>query len=132
MGLCERCSNEFVCAWSGDGVEGCSKFEVLKTDGKCASPSKLNTATDFLRRAADIMEERAKQYDKPDGERSMAKTVQAFNTITGHSLTEAEGWLLMQILKDVRLFQRPGYHADSAEDCVAYSSLKAEAKAKEA
>ena len=58
----------------------------------------------------------------------MGKTVAAFNAVTGRDLSEAEGWLLLQLLKDVRLFQRPGYHADSAEDCLAYSALKAEAK----
>ena len=88
-------------------------------------------ASDFLRKAAAIMDERGKQYDQPDGERSMGKCVLAFNTITGRSLTEAEGWLLLQLLKDVRQWQRPGFHLDSAEDCVAYAALKAEAKQKE-
>lgn len=90
------------------------------------------TAPQLLSKAASIMEERGKQYDKPDGERSMGKCVQAFNVVTGKSLTEAEGWLLLQILKDVRLFQNPGYHQDSAEDCIAYAALKAEAKQSEA
>ncbi len=85
-------------------------------------------APELLQKAADIMTERGKQYDKPEGERSMGKCVQAFNTITGQNLTEAEGWLLLQILKDVRQWQRPGYHQDSAEDCIAYAALKAEAK----
>jgi hypothetical protein len=88
-------------------------------------------APELLQRAADIMTERGKQYDKPEGERSMGAAVAAFNIITGHHLTEAEGWLLMQVLKDVRQWQRPGYHADSAEDCIAYAALKAEAKALE-
>ena len=82
----------------------------------------------LLQAAADHMRDRAAIYDKPDGERSMGKTVEAFNAVTGRDLSESEGWLLLQILKDVRLFQRPGYHADSAEDCVAYAALKAEAK----
>lgn len=82
----------------------------------------------LLQVAADHMRARAATYDKPDGERSMGKTVVAFNAVTGRDLSEAEGWLLLQLLKDVRLFQRPGYHADSAEDCIAYSALKAEAK----
>lgn len=88
-------------------------------------------APELLNKAASIMEERGRQYDKPDGERSMGKAVTAFNAITGQNLSEAEGWLLLQVLKDVRLWQRPGYHADSAEDCVAYSALKAEAKQRE-
>lgn len=89
------------------------------------------SAPDFLRRAADIMTERGKQYDKPEGERSMGKCVAAFNIVTGHNLTEAEGWLLLQILKDVRQWQRPGFHEDSADDCIAYAALKAEAKQRE-
>lgn len=91
----------------------------------------MKTASQLLTKAAQLMEERGKQYDKPEGERSMGKCVSAFNIITGHSLTEAEGWLLLQILKDVRQWQRIGYHKDSAEDCIAYAALKAEAKQSE-
>ena len=89
------------------------------------------TAPQLLNKAASIMEERGKQYDKPEGERSMGKCVAAFNIITGHDLSESEGWLLLQVLKDVRLWQQPGYHQDSAEDCIAYAALKAEAKQNE-
>lgn len=89
------------------------------------------TAPGLLSSAAKHMADRAATYDKPEGERSMGTTVIAFNAITGRSITEAEGWLLLQLLKDVRLFQRSGYHADSAEDCIAYSALKAEAKSRE-
>ena len=89
------------------------------------------TAPQLLEKAASHMRDRAATYDSPEGERSMAKTVAAFNAITGRDLTETEGWLLLQVLKDVRLFQRPGYHADSAEDGIAYSALKAESKSKE-
>lgn len=89
------------------------------------------TAPEMLQTAAKHMAERAKTYDTPEGERSMGKAVTAFNAITGHTLKESEGWLLMQILKSVRLFTRKEYHADSAEDNIAYSALMAEAKAKE-
>lgn len=89
------------------------------------------SAQDLLDKAKQLMAERAKQYDKPAGERSMGRAVEAFNAITGRTLSEPEGWLLLQVLKDVRLFQRHGYHADSAEDCIAYAALKAEAKASE-
>ena len=84
-------------------------------------------ATDFLEKGAEILGTRGKDYDTEGGERSMGKTVNAFNEITGQNLTEAEGWLLMQILKDVRQWSNPTYHADSAEDCVNYAALKAEA-----
>lgn len=76
------------------------------------------------------MEDRAVTYDTPDGERSMGTTIDCFNLITGHTLFESDGWLLLQLLKDVRQWQRPDYHKDSAEDCIAYAALKAEALAK--
>jgi len=85
-------------------------------------------AEHILSKAAQIMRDRGKQYDKPEGERSMGKTVQAFNIITGRDLSESEGWLLLQILKDVRDRQRDFAHQDSLEDCVAYAALKAEAR----
>ncbi|WP_236166360.1 hypothetical protein [Pseudomonas juntendi] len=87
-------------------------------------------STYFLQAAIDVQAGRGKQYDAPGGERSMGRTVQAFNAITGRDLTEAEGWLLLQVLKDVRQWQNPdNFHEDSALDGVAYSSLKAEALA---
>jgi hypothetical protein len=88
------------------------------------------TAPVLLDTAAGHLRDRAATYDKPEGERSMAKTVAIFNLHHGTSLTEAQGWHLLQILKDVRLFTRGKYHADSAEDCIAYAALKAEAMAK--
>ena len=89
----------------------------------------MTAAPTLLHRAATLMAERGATYDKPGGERSMGRTVTAFNAITGRDLSEAEGWLLLQVLKDVRQWQRPKYHADSAEDCIAYAALKAEALA---
>lgn len=87
-------------------------------------------ATEFLQAAMDVQNARAAEYDQPGGERSMGQTVQAFNAITGRDLTEAEGWLLLQVLKDVRQWKNPArFHQDSALDGVAYSSLKAEALA---
>ncbi|MCK9550272.1 DUF6378 domain-containing protein [Aquamicrobium sp.] len=88
------------------------------------------TAPDLLQAAARHMSDRAATYDAPQGERSMARTVTAFNALTGQHISEAEGWLLLQLLKDARQWQRPDYHADSAEDCIAYAALKAEALAR--
>lgn len=82
----------------------------------------------LLDAAAGHMRDRAATYDQPSGERSMGRTVQAFNVITGRDLTESEGWLLMQILKDVRDRQREKPHRDSLEDGIAYAALKAEAR----
>ena len=89
-------------------------------------------ASSVLNAAAHHMNARAMTYDKPEGERSMAQTVAIFNLFHGTALTEAQGWHFMQTLKDVRLFTRDGYHADSGEDGVSYAALKCEAKAKEA
>lgn len=90
------------------------------------------TASDLLATAARHMSDRAATYDQPDGERSMGRAVIAFNALTGQHISESEGWLLLQLLKDARQWQRPTYHADSAEDCIAYAALKAEALARSA
>lgn len=90
----------------------------------------MRNSIQLLEAAAQHQRDRAATYDSPTGERSMGKTVQAFNIITGKSLSEADGWLLVQILKDVR-DQANGPHVDSLEDCIAYASLKAEARLRE-
>lgn len=89
------------------------------------------TANVLLDAAAGHMRDRAAAYDKPEGERSMGRTVAAFNAITGRDLAESEGWLLLQLLKDVRDRQCAEAHRDSLEDCIAYAALKAEARLRE-
>lgn len=83
-------------------------------------------AAEFATRAADLLDERGKTYDRDGSERSMARTVAAFNAVTGKELTEWEGWLLMSLLKRVRQASSPSAHRDSAEDAVAYAALEAE------
>lgn len=85
-------------------------------------------APEILTRSAEIMAERAKQYDSPEGERSMGKAVAAFNAITGQSLSEANGWLLMALLKMVRDNTTDKPHEDSINDLVAYGALYGEAR----
>lgn len=87
-------------------------------------------AAELLGRAARHMHDRAQTYDEVGGERSMGKAVTAFNAITGQNLTEAQGWLMMVLLKAVRGFAREQYHADSFEDLIAYGALCAEARSK--
>lgn len=87
------------------------------------------TAPDFLQSALNTLTQRGKDYDKPEGERSAAAVAVAFNAITGKDLTDAEVYLVLQLVKDVRQWQCADYHADSALDCVAYAALKAEALA---
>lgn len=90
-----------------------------------------NNAIELLAAAAGHMRDRAATYDKPQGERSMGKAVAAFNVLTDNMLTESEGWLLLQLLKDARERQRDKPHRDSLEDCIAYAALKAEARLRE-
>lgn len=88
------------------------------------------TATSILNKAVSHMNDRAATYDKPDGERSMASTVAAFNAVHGTNLTETQGWHFLATLKQVRFFQNDKYHADSVEDCAAYIALMGESKCK--
>ena len=87
------------------------------------------TASDFLGAALNHLEDRASTYDNPTGERSMGRTVEAFNAITGHKLTEEHGWLFMCLLKQVRS-QQGKYKSDNFEDLTAYASLMGECAAK--
>lgn len=85
-------------------------------------------ATEILQKAASIMEERGKQYDQENGERSMGKAISAFNAIKSASLSESDGWLLLTILKMVRDNMKQQPHEDSIHDMVAYSSLYGESR----
>lgn len=85
------------------------------------------TAPEWLKESLAILDQRGKDYDNEEkGERSMGKTIAAFNIITGHNLKESEGWLLQQLLKDVRQWTNEPFHEDSALDCISYAALKAE------
>lgn len=87
-------------------------------------------ATDILNAAGAEMAARATTYDAPEGERSIYKTVDAFNVITGHVLTAEHGWLFMELLKMVRS-QQGDYRADNYVDSVAYAALRGETAAGE-
>ena len=85
-----------------------------------------STAANILRAAIGHMDQRAATYDKPEGERSMGETVDAFLAVTGVHMTEEQGWLFMALLKAVRS-QQGAYRADSYEDGAAYFALAGEA-----
>lgn len=91
----------------------------------------LRTAIDFCHYIQEVLVERGSTYDKSGEERSIVRTITAFNAITGHKLEEADGWLFLQLLKDARQWSAPRYHEDSAVDCIGYAALKAEALARE-
>ena len=89
----------------------------------------IPSAESYLKSALATMQERGKTYDSDSGERSMGKTIAAFNAITGRDLSEQEGWLLMLLLKQVRQWSTNQFHQDSALDSVAYAALLAESLA---
>lgn len=88
------------------------------------------TAADVLGTAQGHLVDRGTTYDKPEGERSMGNTVDAFNVITGQQLTEEQGWLFMVLLKAVRT-QQGQFKLDNYEDGAAYFALASEAAFKE-
>lgn len=78
----------------------------------------------------ELLDVRGKEYDSSEGERSVLKVVNAFNSITGKDLTEAEGWLFLELLKNVRQWSSEEFHKDSQLDGVAYALLKGESLSK--
>lgn len=116
-----------------DQIAGEFRWSLIGADGDivafCFTPIAAPNAPTLLDAAAGHMRDRAATYDQPTGERSMGRAVQALNAILGRqALTESEGWLLLQVLKDVRDRQRAAPHRDSLEDCITYAALKAEAR----
>lgn len=90
-------------------------------------PQPASLSVQLLQHCRQVQEERGRQYDKPDGERSFQRTATAFNAITGKNLRGSEVALLLQILKDVRQWSNiDQLHVDSLVDGTSYSSLKAE------
>lgn len=85
-------------------------------------------ANEFLEQGIAEMKDREAAYDAPGGERSMARTVAAFNAFTGRGLTEADGWLFMQCLKVSRSLQGD-FKADNHVDGAAYEALRGECMA---
>ena len=87
-------------------------------------------AQDLLIQAADTIDQRAAERDQADGERSMARTVAAFNALTGHRLSETQGWQFMALLK---LSRSNGgrLQLDDYVDGAAYVALAGESATKE-
>ena len=122
----ERLQDTIDCSNSHEPIEHVLEDSVSLEDA--APKTYPPKAPELLGRAAMHMHERGKTYDEPEGERSMGKTVTAFNAITGRDLSESEGWLFMATLKEVRGFTRSEWHQDSFEDLIAYAALMAEAR----
>lgn len=84
------------------------------------------TAPEILQRAAQHMQDRAAARDQPGGERSMRRTVDAFNALTGRTLSERDGWLFMAVLKAARATATPTGRKDDYVDGAAYFCLAGE------
>jgi hypothetical protein len=88
------------------------------------------TAATILRNAAGIIEERGKVRDTSNGERSMARAVEAFNALKAtedrdYVMSELDGWLFMCVLKMARATAgKP--HLDDYSDLAGYAALAAE------
>ena len=60
----------------------------------------------------------------------MKRTVEAFNALTGHSISERDGWFFMCVLKMARASNTPTGQPDDYEDLAAYGGLAGECAAK--
>lgn len=90
----------------------------------------VNISADFvLRSAIEAMQSRAADRDVAQ-ERSMARSVAAFNAITGSKLSERDGWLFMAILKATRAASTATGVMDDYIDGAAYFALAGESSVK--
>jgi len=103
---------------------------MVRPSGKPVNPVKPTSAVDLLDAAKGHIGDRTRTYDKPEGERSMGATVQAFEAVTGITLTEEQGWLFQIMLKAVRS-QQGFYRGDNYEDGAAYFALMGETAARD-
>ena len=92
--------------------------------GSSAGKNRPQTAPEILAAAAQCISDRAATRDLP-AERSMARTVAAFNALTGHALSERDGWLFMVALKAARA-TAGSHNADDYTDGAAYFALAGE------
>lgn len=83
-------------------------------------------APQILANAASHLERCAAERDSADGERSMARAVEAFNALTSHQLSERDGWMFMVTLKAARACSTPEGKPDDYEDLAAYGALAGE------
>lgn len=91
---------------------------------------RLNDAPAILTDAAATINQRAQQRDQI-AERSMKRTVETFNALTGSDITEEQGWLFMVCLKLARSTNGRTYHRDDFIDAAAYIALAAETASQE-
>ncbi len=79
----------------------------------------------LLETCIKVLDERGKQRDNSEGERSMQKIIELFYFRTGVQISVQEGWIFMQCLKQVRM--KTGLpDIDNFIDLINYIALEAE------
>lgn len=101
------------------------EYEAMLSFKPAMIEKKGIAAAEILEQGSYEMSERARTYDTEGGERSMGKTVEMFNAMTGLNLTEEQGWKFMICLKLVRS-EQGAYRDDSYVDGAAYFALAGE------
>lgn len=110
-----------VCTWCEAKEKDCGCVEYInQRTGESDIP-----ALNIMQEAIDEMKDRATQYEQPDGERSIKRTVEMFNALTGHNLTTEQGWKFMICLKLVRS-ESGKCRRDNYVDGAAYFALAGE------
>ena len=99
----------------------CTNERVKTPNSRLEAPT---DAASILQQAKDCLVNRAVERDK-EQERSMKSCVEAFNALTGKSLTETEGWIFMVVLKLARS-QGGSFKTDDYVDMAAYAALAGE------
>lgn len=109
-----------------DEAESMEAYDDIKAE--LASPI---GADEILQIAEETITQRGVMYDSTgqQQERSMGKVVTMFNALTGHELTNEQGWKFMCLLKLARSEQGE-FSLDSFIDLAAYAALAGEEAAK--
>lgn len=86
----------------------------------------MPSANQILLTAAEVMAAKGAERDV-EQERSMPRCIAAFNAMTGHHLSERDGWLFMAVLKATRAASTRKGVLDDYIDGAAYFALAGEA-----
>lgn len=116
----------------GPDVSFVAVDEAMKTyDDIKAEIARPTGADEILQIAEETIAQRGVMYDSTgqQQERSMGKVVAMFNALTGHELTNEQGWKFMCLLKLARSEQGE-FSLDSFIDLAAYAALAGEEAAK--
>lgn len=99
--------------------------EGMTEDLVIESKRNASSAPALLQKSVATLQSRGEQRDKPTGERSMGEIVKLFNTYTGQTISEADGWAFMIFLKMVRGKQGK-FNEDDYIDGASYFALLGE------